>query len=91
MKTFIIILTYKKSLNEVDKKLQEHIKFLDKYYDSNNFLLSGKQNPRIGGVIICKFNSIEDVNLAIQEDPFYIHKIAEFEVIEFEPSRGISL
>lgn len=91
MKTFIINLTYKKSIEYVEKYLQDHIKFLDKYYDSKNFLLSGRKNPRTGGVIICKFESIEAVNSALKEDPFYIHEIANFEVIEFEPNRGISI
>lgn len=91
MKTFIINLTYKKSLEFVDKYLQEHIKFLDRYYDAKNFLISGRKNPRTGGIIICKFESIDSVNLALKEDPFYIHEIADFEVIEFEPNRGISI
>lgn len=91
MKTFIINLTYKKSLADVDKYMNEHILFLDKFYNSKNFLLSGRKNPRTGGVILCKFNSIEEVNSAIKEDPFNIYEIADFEIIEFEPTRGISL
>ena len=91
MKTFIINLTYKKSGEEADKYLQEHMQFLEKYYKSNNFLLSGRKNPRTGGIILCKFESIDKVNLAIKDDPFYTHDIANFDVIEFEQNRGISI
>ena len=91
MKTFIIILTYKISLDEVDTHIKDHILFLDKYYNSGNFILSGRKNPRTGGVILCKFNSSEEVHSIIKEDPFYTYKIADYEVIEFEKSRGIQL
>jgi uncharacterized protein YciI len=89
MKSFIILLSYKKPLEEVDKHVKEHIVYLDKYFHSNNFLLSGRKNPRTGGVILCKFNSIEEVYSMIKEDPFYIYEIADYEVIEFEPSKGV--
>ena len=91
MKKFILLVKYKKPLEEVDKYLKDHILFLDKYYASNNFLVSGRRNPRTGGVIICQFNSIDEVNNIIKEDPFFIQNIADYEVVEFEPTRGISI
>ncbi len=48
---FIANLTYIKPLSEVEKYLEEHIAFLDKYYASGKFICSGRKNPRTGGVI----------------------------------------
>lgn len=49
---FILILTYKKALNKVDKYLDVHKEYLDKFYETGDFIASGRQNPRIGGVIL---------------------------------------
>ena len=90
MKKFLILLKYKKSIDEIEKHLNAHIAFLDKYYNSNNFIFSGRKNPRTGGVILSKFNSIEEVNAAIKQDPFFMNELADYEVIEFEPTRGMN-
>ena len=58
---FIIDLTYKKDLVEVEKYLPEHISFLDKYYASGHFIASGRKNPRIGGIILVNTDSKETV------------------------------
>ena len=84
---FIISITYKVDLNIVDKFLESHIEFLDKYFKSNIFLLSGRKNPRIGGIIIADNVTENEVNEIIKEDSFYINNIANYEITEFTPSR----
>lgn len=51
---FIAILTYKKPLSEVDRFLQAHRDYLAKHYAAGDFIASGPQTPRIGGVIMIK-------------------------------------
>lgn len=84
---FVIILKYKKSIEEVMKNLDEHITFLNKYYAQNKFICSGRQDPRTGGIIICKAKDKFQVNSIILEDPFYKNGIAEYEIIEFVPTK----
>ena len=86
---FILILTYKKALNKVDKYLDVHKEYLDKFYETGDFIASGRQNPRIGGVILCKASNKQDVENIISQDPFFIHQIAKYQIIEFEVSKGI--
>lgn len=84
---FIIILKYKKTIEAVTKNLDAHITFLNKYYSQNKFICSGRQEPRIGGIIVCTAKNKEEVNSIILEDPFYKNDIAEYEIIEFIPSK----
>ena len=49
---FIVSITYKAELAEVDFWILDHQVFLDKYYASGHFLASGKKEPRTGGVIL---------------------------------------
>ncbi len=84
---FILVLKYVKPLEEVDKALKGHIEYLEKNYSLKNFICSGRRNPRIGGVILCNAKSENEINEIIKEDPFYINKIANYEIIEFSPTK----
>ena len=87
---FTAIRTYKKPIEEIEKNLAEHIKFLDKYYENKKFLISGRRNPRTGGIILVNSDSLEEVSQIIREDPFYVNNLADYEIIEFIPTKFIS-
>ncbi|SFB10030.1 YciI family protein [Clostridium frigidicarnis] len=84
---FILMLKYIKPLEEVEKELKAHVEYLEKYYALQKFICSGRRNPRTGGVILCKENNREKVERIIKEDPFYIKEIAEYEIVEFLPTK----
>jgi uncharacterized protein YciI len=49
---FVIELTYRVDLAEIDAHVAAHVIFLKKYYASGNFLVSGRKVPRDGGIIV---------------------------------------
>ena len=83
---FIAILTYKKPLEEVDRFLQTHRDYLAEHYAAGDFIASGPQTPRVGGVIMIKANNREAVDAIISEDPFHINDIANYQIVEFTPT-----
>ena len=84
---FLVLLKYVKSLSEVDTHLDEHVEFLDKHYAARKFIFSGRRNPRVGGVILVNSDSEAEVQGIIQDDPFHRHQVADYEVIEFTPTK----
>lgn len=84
---FIINLHYIVPLNELDKHMNAHVKFLQKYYKQNVFVASGRKVPRTGGIILALADSKERVEEIIQEDPFFTHQLAEFSITEFLTSQ----
>jgi uncharacterized protein YciI len=84
---FVIELTYKAHLSEIDAHMAAHVNFLKKYYASGNFLVSGRKIPRDGGIILAVGKSRQQVEAIVQEDPFYEHGLADFRVIEFRASQ----
>lgn len=84
---YIFILTYQKSLEEVEKYLEEHKIYLDANYKSGNFIASGRQEPRVGGVILCRANNKEEALQILKTDPFHKHGIAKYDAIEFLPTK----
>ena len=85
---FIIDLHYIVPLDKLDEHMTEHVKYLHKYYKLNIFVASGRKVPRTGGIILALAKSKEEVERIISEDPFYIHKLAEFSVTEFLTSQS---
>jgi len=83
---FLIVLSYRRPLADVDLFITEHRTFLDRYYASGNFLLSGRKEPRNGGVILATANSRSELEEIIGNDPFHREKIAEYEIVEFLPT-----
>ena len=84
---YVIILTYQKDLSEVEKHLEDHRAYLDRYYTSGHFIASGAQVPRKGGIILSKADSKEEILGIIAQDPFHEHRIAAYQIIEFTPTK----
>ncbi len=83
---FIAILTYKKPLSEVDRFLAAHREYLAEHYAAGDFIASGPQTPRIGGVIMIKADDRTVVDAIIAQDPFNINGIADYQIVEFTPT-----
>lgn len=88
---FIFNLTYVKPISDVEQFLPEHIQYLEKYYTSKKFICSGRKVPRTGGIILCNCATKQEAEQIIKEDPFFKEQIAEYEVIEFVPSKSLEL
>lgn len=86
MTMFIAILTYKKPLSEVDRFLAAHREYLATHYAAGDFIASGPQTPRVGGVIMMRAGSRTAVDAIIAEDPFHINGIADYQIVEFTPT-----
>jgi uncharacterized protein YciI len=84
---FVIELTYKVSLAEIDAMMAAHVRFLKKYYASGNFLVSGRKIPRDGGMILAVGASRQQIQAIAEEDPFVLHGLAGVRVVEFRASQ----
>ena len=84
---FVIELTYKADLKQIDAHMGAHMKFVRKYYSAGNFLVSGRKIPREGGIILAVGDSREAIEAIAQEDPFYTKGLADVRVIEFRASQ----
>ncbi len=80
---FVVLLTYKKPLEEIEKHLIEHRAFLDQGYSKDFFLASGPMNPRTGGVIISQLENRDQLESILKQDPFFVQGLADYNFIEF--------
>jgi uncharacterized protein YciI len=83
---FLLHLTYIKPLAEIDRLIPEHRAYLERHYASGCFLLSGRREPRTGGVIVARAGSLTEIESIVAEDPFSREGAARYEIVEFLPS-----
>ncbi|MBU2915267.1 YciI family protein [Reichenbachiella agariperforans] len=83
----IISLTYKVPLELVDQHLNEHIDYLSEQYRLGHFHASGRKVPRTGGIILSMLSDKAQLLRIIEQDPFKIHGLADYELTEFVASK----
>lgn len=84
---FLVLTTYAKPIEEIEKFLPAHSAHLDNYYKSKKIIFSGRRNPRIGGIILFNVDSKNEVLAIIEKDPFKQNGCAEYEITEFFPTK----
>lgn len=83
---FIVDLTYKVELIEVEIYLEKHILFLEEQYSNGVFIASGRKVPRTGGIILSNLKSRKELMRILEKDPFKINNLADYRITEFIPS-----
>ena len=68
---YILSLHYIKPLSDIEQHLPAHIAYLDRYYAAGKFLMSGRKEPRTGGIILLCAADDAEVQAIIAEDPFH--------------------
>ena len=84
-KLFICIINYTQPLEIIEKHLKSHRDYLKEWYAKDILLASGPKCPKDGGIIIGKFNNICEAILFSKNDPYTIHNLATYNIIEFDP------
>jgi uncharacterized protein YciI len=84
---YLLLSRYLKSTEEVDRFIPEHRAFLERYYDSGLFIVSGPLQPRTGGVILTVDAPRETIEAALAQDPFVRENISEYQILEFAATK----
>ncbi len=85
MKHFVIELIYKAPIEKIQEVRPKHRKFIQKLCENGVILLAGAQVPMIGGILIAKANSMEEIADILSNDPYQKENLAHYQYIEFNP------
>ena len=87
MKHFLVEITYTGSMEQVDAVLPAHREYLMKGYNAGLLLMSGPQNPRTGGIVIARAESLEELKAYFAQDPYAVENVGGHRFVEFNPAR----
>jgi len=82
----VVTLTYSKPLAEIDALMPKHVTWLKRHYASGLFIASGRQKPRVGGIILARSGNLKELAAAMEADPFVKAGAATFALCEINPS-----
>lgn len=85
MKHFLVEITFKVPLEKIEPIVPAHRAHLQIGYDQSLLLCSGPQNPRVGGILIAKAESLEALQAFCTKDPYIVNAVADYRYIEFNP------
>jgi uncharacterized protein YciI len=83
---FIVTLTYTAPLARIDAYLEAHRAWLGEQYARGLFLMSGRKEPRDGGIIIAHAASRAELEAVLRDDPFAQAGVATYALTEFVPT-----
>lgn len=84
MKYFMIEGTILDADIMTDEIMKEHMAYTQKAMDDGTTLISGLKTDMSGGVFIMSAASTEKIESYLSHEPFKIHGIQEYRIIEFD-------
>lgn len=85
---FVVTVTYTQPIEAIEAKTAEHRAWLDGFLADGRLLLAGPMVPRTGGVLVfAKGPTKDDIIDLLTADPFQIHGLARYDVVEFNPGK----
>jgi uncharacterized protein YciI len=85
---FVVTISYTAPMDQIDARRAEHREWLDSHISSGLFLVTGPMIPRSGGVLVASGRiSRDDLNALLSHDPFQLHGLAHYSIVEFEANK----
>ena len=85
MKHFLVDIHYTAPIEEIEKTVQEHRKFLQTGYEKGMLLCSGPKNSKTGGIVIARAVSEDSLKVFFADDPYKLKNLVEYTFTEFNP------
>ena len=82
---FVLVVEYLAPLERIDQLRPAHVEYLEKHYAAGLFLVSGRQDPPAGGVIIATDADRAEIERIAATDPYVTEGAARYTMIEFAP------
>lgn len=83
---YVVYLNYFRPAEEADALLAPHIEWLDRYFDSGDFIAAGRKDPRTGGMVLVKDMDRARLDSILAEDPFVA--VAHYDVTKVNVTRA---
>jgi uncharacterized protein YciI len=83
---FVLIVNYTAPLERIDELRPRHVAYLQRHYADGTFLVSGRQRPPAGGVIVARDADRVEIERIAATDPYVTEGAAEYTIVEFGPT-----
>lgn len=82
---FIVISLFLEPVDVIDQHVAEHAAWVEQQYGKGRVLVSGRRQPPVGGIIILKGDSREEIVELFADEPFKQRGLVEYQILQFTP------
>jgi len=86
MRMFVLISRFQQPLEEINRYLAPHSEWAQQQYAAGRFLVSGRREPWVGGVIVARAETEQEIQEVLATDPLQRLGLAVYEVVAFGPA-----
>ncbi|AUX71762.1 YciI family protein [Erwinia pyrifoliae] len=83
---YLVLLSYTRPMDEVNRLLEPHIEWINRYFADGVFISAGRKEPRTGGMIMVKEMDRARLDAILAEDPF--QAVASYDVTKVNITRS---
>ena len=83
---FIVLLTYKADIAELDQHLEAHRAWLREGVAAGRLMVAGRLVPRTGGALFVRAADKAEAAAWLATDPFAVADLADYQLLEFDPT-----
>ena len=80
---YVLIVEYVVPLERVNELRPAHLEYLERHYADGTFLVSGRQDPPVGGLIVAADVDRDRLDALIATDPYVTEGAARYRVVRF--------
>ena len=84
MRMFVLISRFQRPIDEVNLSFASHSAWVQRQYESGRFLVSGRREPSIGGIIVARASDEQELREVLTSDPYQQKGLAEYEIFAFD-------
>ncbi len=86
---FVVLLKFSANKANASQFMDGHNSWLKDGFAKGTFLLAGTIQPKLGGAILAHNATLQQIQVAVKEDPFVAQDIVTAEIIEITPSKAV--
>jgi len=84
---YVLIVEYLVPLERIDELRPAHLEYLHRHYADGTFLVSGRQDPPAGGVILAADVDRDRLEAIIASDPYVTQGVGRYRVLRFNAAQ----
>ena len=84
---YVLIVEYLVPLERVDELRPAHVEYLRRHYADGTFLVSGRQDPPAGGVILAGDVDRDRLEAITATDPYVTEGAARYRIVRFNATQ----
>ncbi len=86
MRMFVLISRFQRPLDEINQSFASHSEWVQRQYEAGRFLVTGRREPPIGGIIVARASSEQELREILTTEPYQQKGLAEYEIFAFDAS-----